>query len=182
MLDIGWSEFLVIGVVALVVIGPKELPGALRAAGRFAAKARGLAQEFRDGLDEIANETELKEIEKSIAGDIASDWDEAEAKAQSPVPKPDESEPKSTVERSEKAKPRDADEEDIDLAEDALPDWDDPDFDDEFDEYAEDDDPDPGQVAEALEEIDDEKVVRKDSPAKETQSETTSRDKKEDKA
>ena len=154
MLDIGWSEFLVIGVVALVVIGPKELPGALRTAGRFASKARALAQEFRDGLDEIANETELKDFERKIAGDITSDWDEAEAKAQSPIPKADEPDSKSKASSKDASKPKDADEEDLDLAEDELPDWDDPDFDDEFDEYAEEDEePDPGQIAEPLEEI-----------------------------
>lgn len=72
MLDIGWSEFLVIGVVALIVIGPRELPGALRTAGRYAARARALAKEFRDGLDDIARESELKDIEKQIVGE--EDW------------------------------------------------------------------------------------------------------------
>lgn len=77
MLDIGWSEFLVIGVIALLVIGPKELPGALRTAGQYMARARSLAREFRDGLDDIAREAELKDIEKKIVGD---DWLEAEDK------------------------------------------------------------------------------------------------------
>lgn len=81
MLDIGWSEFLVVGVVALVVIGPRELPVALRTAGRYVARARALANEFRDGLDDIARETELKDIEKKIGGDISDDWiNESEAR------------------------------------------------------------------------------------------------------
>ncbi len=78
MLDIGWSEFLVIGVVALVVIGPKELPAALRTAGRFAARARALAQDFRDGLDDIARESEIKDIHNKIGGDIDNLFDERE--------------------------------------------------------------------------------------------------------
>ncbi len=80
MLDIGWSEFLVIGVVALVVIGPRELPGALRTAGRFAARARALAQEFRDGLDDIARESDFKDIGKSIGG--GDDWGESKDEAE----------------------------------------------------------------------------------------------------
>lgn len=72
MLDIGWSEFLVIGVVALIVIGPRELPGALRTAGRYAARARALAKEFREGLDDIARESDLKDLEKQIVGE--EDW------------------------------------------------------------------------------------------------------------
>lgn len=78
MLDIGWSEFLVIGVIALVVIGPKELPVALRTAGRFVARARALANEFREGLDDIARETEMKDIQKRILEDD-DDWLDADA-------------------------------------------------------------------------------------------------------
>jgi Tat protein translocase TatB subunit len=72
MLDIGWSEFLIIGLVALVVIGPRELPGALRTAGRYVARARSLARDFRDGLDDIAREndlSDLKDIGRSMSGD-----------------------------------------------------------------------------------------------------------------
>jgi len=88
MLDIGWSEFLVIGVVALIVIGPRELPGALRTAGRYAARARALAREFRDGLDDIARESELKDIEKQIVGEEdwrKDDWLEAKERPKVPV-------------------------------------------------------------------------------------------------
>lgn len=88
MLDIGWSEFLVIGVVALVVIGPRELPGALRTAGRFVARARALAQEFRDGLDDIARETEIKDIGNSIMND--DDLFDADDKAKQDGVKKDE--------------------------------------------------------------------------------------------
>ena len=64
MFDIGWSEMLVCGVVALVVIGPKELPSALRAAGRMVGKARGIANEFRQHWDDAMREAELDEIRK----------------------------------------------------------------------------------------------------------------------
>lgn len=77
MLDIGWSEFLVIGVVALVVIGPRELPVALRTAGRYIGRARALARDFRDGLDDIARETEVSEFKNQISGgmgEIGKDW------------------------------------------------------------------------------------------------------------
>lgn len=82
MLDIGWSEFLVIGVVALVVIGPRELPVAMRTAGRYVARARAMARDFRDGLDDIADQAELKDIENKISGGLdPSDWlDEDEAR------------------------------------------------------------------------------------------------------
>lgn len=81
MLDLGWSEFFVIGVIALVVIGPRELPGALRSLGRIIARARGLAQDFREGLDDIARETEVKNIAENMIGDFDDakndDWMDA---------------------------------------------------------------------------------------------------------
>ena len=64
MFDIGWSEMIVCGVVALIVIGPKELPSALRAAGRLVSKARGIAGEFRHHWDDAMRESELDEIRK----------------------------------------------------------------------------------------------------------------------
>ncbi|MGZ0188146.1 MAG: Sec-independent protein translocase protein TatB [Alphaproteobacteria bacterium] len=76
MLDIGWSEFLIIGLVALVVIGPRELPGALRTAGRYVARARSLARDFRDGLDDIARENDLDDIGRSMTGD--KEWFDVE--------------------------------------------------------------------------------------------------------
>ena len=70
MLDIGWSEFFVIGVIALVVIGPRELPAGLRSLGQIISRARSLAQDFRDGLDAIARETEVKNITNNMLGDL----------------------------------------------------------------------------------------------------------------
>jgi len=64
MFDIGWNELLIIGVVALFVIGPKDLPFALRAVGRWVGKARMLAREFQGHVDDMIREAELDEIRK----------------------------------------------------------------------------------------------------------------------
>src|SRR5204863_162337 len=60
--DIGWSELLVIGVVALVFIGPKDLPRALRVAGYWFRKARTLSREFQNSVDQMIREAELDEM------------------------------------------------------------------------------------------------------------------------
>ncbi|MDE3115735.1 MAG: twin-arginine translocase subunit TatB, partial [Pseudomonadota bacterium] len=54
MFDIGWSEILVVLVVALVVVGPKDLPRLMRTLGRWVRKARGMADQFRASFDEMA--------------------------------------------------------------------------------------------------------------------------------
>ncbi|MBM3490637.1 MAG: twin-arginine translocase subunit TatB [Alphaproteobacteria bacterium] len=64
MFDIGWSEMLLCAVVALVVIGPKDLPQALRALGRLLGKARATANEFRGQFDDLMRESELEELRK----------------------------------------------------------------------------------------------------------------------
>lgn len=66
MLDIGWSEMALIAVVAVVVIGPKELPTVLRTAGLWIRKARNLASEFQRGLDDMVREAELKDIQAKV--------------------------------------------------------------------------------------------------------------------
>lgn len=68
MFDIGWSELVVIGVVALVVIGPKELPGMLRTVGGAIAKIRRMAGEFQSQFQEAMREAELDEARKSVDG------------------------------------------------------------------------------------------------------------------
>ena len=66
MFDIGWSELLLIGVVALIAIGPKELPGALRAVGQWTGKIRRMASEFQDQFREAMREAEMADLKKSF--------------------------------------------------------------------------------------------------------------------
>ena len=66
MFDIGGGELLVIGIVALVVIGPKELPGLLRTAGNAMGKVRRMAAEFRGQFDEAMREAELDQAKKAF--------------------------------------------------------------------------------------------------------------------
>jgi sec-independent protein translocase protein TatB len=66
MFDIGWSEFVVIGVVALIVIGPKELPAVLRAIGQWTTKIRRMAGEFQSQFQEAMREAEMADLKKSV--------------------------------------------------------------------------------------------------------------------
>jgi sec-independent protein translocase protein TatB len=64
MFGIGYSELLVIAVIGLVVIGPKDLPRVMREVGRWIGKAQGMARHFRSGIDTMIREAELEELEK----------------------------------------------------------------------------------------------------------------------
>lgn len=66
MFDLGWDEMLVIGVVALVVLGPKELPNALRTVSALMKNARKLAGEFQSGVNEIIREADLEDARKKL--------------------------------------------------------------------------------------------------------------------
>jgi sec-independent protein translocase protein TatB len=66
MFDIGWSELLVIGIVALIAIGPKELPGALRALGHWTTKIRRMASEFQGQFQEAMREAEMTDLKKQV--------------------------------------------------------------------------------------------------------------------
>jgi sec-independent protein translocase protein TatB len=66
MFDIGWSELVVIGVVALIAIGPKELPGVLRMVGQWIGKARRMAAEFQGQFNEAMREAEMEDIKKTF--------------------------------------------------------------------------------------------------------------------
>jgi sec-independent protein translocase protein TatB len=72
MFDISWTEFLLIGIVALVVIGPKELPGVLRTLGQYTRKVRGMAAEFQNQFQEAMREAEMADLKKSV-DDLARD-------------------------------------------------------------------------------------------------------------
>src|SRR5688572_6017389 len=64
--SLGFQEILLLGILALVVIGPKDLPLLMRKLGRWTAKLRGMAQEFRTGFDELARQAELDELKREV--------------------------------------------------------------------------------------------------------------------
>ena len=66
MFDIGWSELRVIGVVALIAIGPKELPGVLRSLGHWMGKVRRMASEFQDQFREAMREAEVADLKQQF--------------------------------------------------------------------------------------------------------------------
>ena len=66
MPNLSWMEMLVVGIVALIVIGPKDLPGLFRQVGQFVGKAKGMAREFSSAMNAAADESGIKEINKTI--------------------------------------------------------------------------------------------------------------------
>lgn len=78
MFDVGWSELLVIAVVALIAIGPKELPGVLRAVGQWMTKIRSMAAEFQGQFQEAMREAEMADLKKevdNITGNLTTPFD-----------------------------------------------------------------------------------------------------------
>ena len=84
MFDIASSELMLVGAVALVVIGPKDLPKAMRFVGQWVGRARGMARHFRAGFDEMVRQSELEEMEKRWAAE------NARIMAEHPAPPPEE--------------------------------------------------------------------------------------------
>ncbi|MCC6863902.1 MAG: twin-arginine translocase subunit TatB [Rhodobacteraceae bacterium] len=66
MLDVGWSELVLIGVAALIFVGPKDLPRMFHALGRFTAKARGMARELQRAMDDAAKSSGLDDVRKDM--------------------------------------------------------------------------------------------------------------------
>jgi sec-independent protein translocase protein TatB len=66
MFDISWTEFLLIGVVALIVIGPKELPGVMRTLGQYTRKVRSMAADFQGQFQEAMREAEMADLKKEV--------------------------------------------------------------------------------------------------------------------
>ncbi|GIK48640.1 MAG: Sec-independent protein translocase protein TatB [Hyphomonadaceae bacterium] len=64
--SLGFNEIVILGILALVVVGPKDLPLLFRKIGRWTAKLRGMAQEFRTGFDELARQAELDELKREV--------------------------------------------------------------------------------------------------------------------
>jgi len=74
MFEIGWTELMVIGVVALIVIGPKDLPDMFRQLGRFTAKMRSMARDFQRAMDQAANDSGISDVARDLkaAGSLKS--------------------------------------------------------------------------------------------------------------
>lgn len=64
MFDIGWQELFIVAVLAIIVVGPRDLPRTLRTVMSYISKAKGMAREFQNGIDEVAREVELDDIRK----------------------------------------------------------------------------------------------------------------------
>lgn len=73
MLDIGSWEFLIVIVIALIVVGPKELPGLIRTVSQWVRRARELAREFQGGLEDMAREAELDKVKDSLQTELDPD-------------------------------------------------------------------------------------------------------------
>ena len=79
MFDLGWTELLVIGIVALIVVGPKDLPGMFRTVGNFVGKAKGMARDFSKAMNDAADEAGVRDVSntfKKASNPIGSAMDE----------------------------------------------------------------------------------------------------------
>ncbi len=73
MFDIGWMEMMVIAIVMIVIIGPKELPGVLHTMGRWVGRVRVMARSFQDSIEEMAQESGLEDVRREV--DTITDYD-----------------------------------------------------------------------------------------------------------
>ncbi len=73
MFDIGWSEMLVIVALAVVVVGPRDIPKVVRTVGQWIGKARSLARDFQGSLEDMAREAELDELKKTVTDAVNVD-------------------------------------------------------------------------------------------------------------
>ena len=94
MFDIGWSELLVIGVVAIVVVGPKELPRLMRTFGHYTGKLRAMASDFQRQFEDAVRDSEIDEVRKAMQ-DFHAQASDATAAVDKPlmVPRPPEPAP-----------------------------------------------------------------------------------------
>jgi len=75
MFDIGWQELFILAVLAIIVIGPKDLPRAIKTVTHWIRKARGMARDLQDGLDDMVREADLADIKKQADDMISGDLD-----------------------------------------------------------------------------------------------------------
>lgn len=109
MLDIGWSEMLLIIVVMIIVIGPKELPRALYTLGQWVGKVRAVARQFQDSIEQMAHESGIEDVRKEIEGVSNIDVEREVEKAVDPEGELGEAfkiEPPDFTERTEEKKPQ----------------------------------------------------------------------------
>jgi sec-independent protein translocase protein TatB len=100
MLNIGWGEFLIIGIVALIVIGPKELPTVLRTVGQWMTKLRRMASDFQSQFQEAMREAEMADLKKEVddltaqakgyadfdpIGEVSKEFDSAQRQIESTI-------------------------------------------------------------------------------------------------
>ncbi len=108
MLDLGWSELLIIGVVALIVVGPKDLPKMLRTLGQYAGRAKSIAREFQRSMDDAARQADIEELHEVTKG--LDDMRSAQHKmqrdlSQSFLDSPSKSDGKKSAKKSDTKKP-----------------------------------------------------------------------------
>lgn len=85
MFDIGWQELFIVAILALIVVGPKELPRALRTVMGLIRKARMMARDFQDGIDEVVREADLDDMKNKIENLSDSDISEKVQEALDPT-------------------------------------------------------------------------------------------------
>ncbi len=91
MFDVAPSEFILVALIALLVIGPKDLPKVMRVVGNWVGKARGMARHFRSGLDDMMRQSELDEMEKKWRAENERIMSETNVLGVEPPPAPPKS-------------------------------------------------------------------------------------------
>ncbi|MHA1571115.1 MAG: Sec-independent protein translocase protein TatB, partial [Alphaproteobacteria bacterium] len=81
MLDLGWAELLLVAVVALIVVGPKDLPTALRTVTGYVRQARAMAREFQRGIEDIAKDSGIQDIKRELQDSVGLGLDDDIKKA-----------------------------------------------------------------------------------------------------
>ena len=75
MLDLGWQEFVMIGLVLVIVVGPKDMPKVLRAVAKYVGKARNMASDFQSSMMEVANQDEFNDVKKALQDAKSGNFD-----------------------------------------------------------------------------------------------------------